>query len=185
MNKALLVIDYSNDFVDDNGALSCKAAGQALDSFIAGVIEKAAIDNDFIFICNDEHQAFDSYDPEAALFPPHNIAGTWGAELYGQSGVIARRMLEQRPQKTYYLPKTRYSAFFGTKLDSMLRCRKVESITVVGLCTDICILHTVIDACYLGYKVCVPQSGCASLTDVGQNWALQHMEYCLGVECRK
>ena len=30
-NNALLVIDYSNDFVADNGALTCGAAGQALD----------------------------------------------------------------------------------------------------------------------------------------------------------
>ena len=184
MEQALLVIDYSNDFVDDQGALSCGAAGQALDGFIAGLLEKAAAAGDFIFICNDEHRAGDPYDPEGKLFPPHNIAGSWGAQLYGQSGATARRLLAEMPEKTYYLAKTRYSAFFGTALDAMLRHRKVERLTVVGLCTDICVLHTVIDACYLGYSVRVPRAGCAALTEAGQLWALQHMEGCLGIEIK-
>ena len=182
MKQALLVIDYSNDFVDSSGALSCGAAGQALDGFIAGLLEEAARSGDFIFICNDEHRASDPYDPEGSLFPPHNIAGSWGAELYGQSGAMARRLLSQAPHSVYYLPKTRYSAFFGTALDAMLRRRGVGRLTVVGLCTDICVLHTVIDACYLGYQVAVPRAGCAALTEQGQSWALQHMEGCLGVE---
>lgn len=182
LKQALLVIDYSNDFVDDKGALSCGAAGQALDGFIAGLLTEAARRGDFIFICNDEHRAADPYNPEGKLFPPHNIVGSWGAELYGQSGAAARRALEQAPDTTYYIAKTRYSAFFGTVLDAMLRHRRVERLTIVGLCTDICVLHTVIDACYLGYQVHVPRFGCAALTEAGQNWALQHMETCLGVE---
>ena len=182
MSQALLVIDYSNDFVDDKGALSCGAAAQALDGFIAGLLEKAALDGDFIFICNDEHRALDPYDPEGNLFPPHNIAGAWGAQLYGQSGATARRLLAKAPETTYYLAKTRYSAFFGTPLDAMLRRREVKLLTVVGLCTDICVLHTVIDACYLGYKTRVPRAGCAALTELGQTWALQHMEGCLGAK---
>ena len=182
MKQALLVIDYSNDFVDDKGALSCGAAGQALDPFITGLLEEAAKKGDFIFICNDEHRAGDPYDPEGGLFPPHNIAGSWGAELYGLSGVTARRLLAETPDTACYIAKTRYSAFFGTALDTMLRRRGVERLTVVGLCTDICVLHTVIDACYLGYRVRVPRLGCAALTTEGQSWALQHMETCLGVE---
>ena len=182
MKQALLVIDYSNDFVDDKGSLSCGSAGQALDSYIAGLLEKTAAAGDFIFFCNDEHQANDDYDPEADLFPAHNIAGTWGAQLYGQSGAIARRLLKEMPQNTYYIAKTRYSAFFSTALDALLRRRQVKQLTVVGLCTDICVLHTVIDACYLGYTVRVPSNGCAALTSEGQNWALRHMKDCLGVE---
>ena len=40
-NNALLVIDYSNDFVDDKGALTCGEAGQALDKHIVKQIERA------------------------------------------------------------------------------------------------------------------------------------------------
>ena len=80
-NNALLVIDYSNDFVDDKGALTCGEAGQALDKHIVKQIERALYLDEFIFICNDEHKDHDRYDPEALLFTPNNIKGSWGAEL--------------------------------------------------------------------------------------------------------
>ena len=88
------MIDYSNDFVADNGALTCGAAGQALDKHIVKQIEKALFLDEFIFVCNDEHQENDRYNPEALLFPAHNIRGTWGAAVsYTHLDVYKRQFL--------------------------------------------------------------------------------------------
>lgn len=181
-NNALLVIDYSNDFVDDKGALTCGEAGQALDTHIVKQIEKALYLDEFIFICNDEHKDHDRYDPEALLFPPHNIKGTWGAELYGKSGEMLRELLAAGNERVIYLPKTRFSAFFATPLDAMLRARKVHGLTVTGVCTDICVLHTVIDAIYKHYSVSLVENCCATCMPHGQEWAIAHMRDCLGAE---
>lgn len=181
-NNALLVIDYSNDFVDDRGALTCGEAGQALDKHIVKQIERALYLDEFIFICNDEHKDHDRYDPEALLFPPHNIKGSWGAELYGKSGEMLRELLATGNERVIYLPKTRFSAFFATPLDAMLRARKVHGLTVTGVCTDICVLHTVIDAIYKHYSVSLVENCCATCMPHGQEWAIAHMRDCLGAE---
>ena len=178
--SALLVIDYSNDFVADQGALTCGAAGQALDGQIVRRVEEALRQEQFIFVCNDEHQENDRYNPEAALFPPHNLRGSWGAELYGRTGELLRGLIESG--RALYLPKSRYSAFFATPLDAMLHERKVERLTVAGVCTDICVLHTVIDAVYRHYQVAVAEDCCATCMPHGQEWAIAHMRGCLGVE---
>lgn len=182
MTKALLVIDYSNDFIADEGSLSCGAAGQSLDDAIVMQIEEALNADDFVFVCNDEHDETDAYDPESELFPPHNLASSWGVQIYGKTGERVRKLLKEGNNKVSYLPKTRYSAFFGTSLDAMLRARKVSELTILGVCTDICVLHTVIDAVYAGYKVKVPQDCCATIMEHGQEWSINHMRNCLGVE---
>ena len=182
MNKALLIIDYSNDFIADEGALSCGKAGQALDDAIVALIESFMAADDFIFVCNDEHSANDAYDPEIALFPPHNLKGSWGAKIYGKTGQLIEKQLIANNDKFTYLPKTRYSAFFGTTLDAQLRARNITELTIVGVCTDICVLHTVIDAVYAGYQVNVAGDCCATIMEHGQEWSLNHMQNCLGVK---
>lgn len=182
MNRALLIVDYSNDFVADEGSLSCGKPAQALDEQIVEQIELALKNDDFIFICNDEHIEDSPYNPESMLFPAHNIAGTWGAEIYGQTGKLVKKLLSEGREKVRYIPKLRYSAFFGTPLNMMLRFRDVDHLTVVGICTDICVLHTVIEATYAGYIVTVPEKCCSTFTKHGQEWAIEHMRDCLSVE---
>lgn len=182
MKRALLIIDYSNDFVDPKGAMTCGPAAQALDEPILTQIRHTLDKDDFVFICNDAHDEGDAYDPEAVLFPPHNLIGSWGAEIYGNTGRLVRALLAKGHDNVVMLPKPRYSAFYGTPLDMMLRQRNVEALTVVGVCTDICVLHTVIDACYRGYMVTVPEDACATIFPHGQEWALNHMRTCLAVE---
>ena len=51
---------------------------------------------------------------------------------------------------------------------------------VVGVCTDICVLHTVADARSRDYEVEVPVDCVASFDPEAHKWALQHMERVLG-----
>ncbi|GAA4491561.1 isochorismatase family cysteine hydrolase [Microbacterium panaciterrae] len=46
----------------------------------------------------------------------------------------------------FHIPKRRYSAFFGTELDIVLKAYKAESVILIGGFTDICVLYTAIDA---------------------------------------
>jgi len=49
--------------------------------------------------------------------------------------------------------KHRYSAFYNTDLETVLRCLKVEDIVVSGLMTNLCCESTARDAYYLDYRV--------------------------------
>ncbi|WP_293902976.1 pyrimidine utilization protein B [Phenylobacterium sp.] len=49
------------------------------------------------------------------------------------------------------IPKPRYSAFFNTALDSMLRARGVKTLTFCGIATNVCVESTLRDGYHLEY----------------------------------
>lgn len=44
-NKALIIVDYSFDFIDDNGKLTCGKPGQEIETFITQRIKIIIIIN--------------------------------------------------------------------------------------------------------------------------------------------
>ena len=83
MKRALINIDYTFDFVADEGALTCGKPGQEIEDFITNITNEFIEKNDFVVFAIDAHRKGDVYHPETKLFPPHNIKGTNGRQLYG------------------------------------------------------------------------------------------------------
>ncbi|MEK5332499.1 cysteine hydrolase family protein [Lysinibacillus sp. FSL W8-0992] len=181
MKKALLVIDYTNDFVAADGKLSCGEPGQLLDTPIATLIEQFIAEKNLVVFANDLHEENDSFHPETKLFPPHNIRDTLGRNLYGHVG----KVYDLHKEKVMWLDKTRYSAFAGTNLAILLKERGIEEIHLVGVCTDICILHTAVDAYNLGISTVIYANAVASFDAAGHHWALRHFEHTLGANVVK
>jgi nicotinamidase-related amidase len=176
--RALIVIDYTYDFVASDGNLTCGEPGQAIEQNITALIEQFVQQNEVVVFANDIHYENDSYHPETKLFPPHNIAGTAGRELYGS----VKDVFEKYKETVISFDKTRYSAFAGTNLDILLRDRQIKEVVLVGVCTDICVLHTAVDAYNLGYCITVPAYAVASFNPIGHDWALSHFESTLGAK---
>jgi len=178
MEKALIVIDYTNDFVAPDGALTCGEPGQQLASYIEHLTTDFISAQAYVVFACDLHEQDDPYHPETALFPPHNIRHTKGRQLYGalQSIYESNKSL----QYVKWMDKTRYSAFAGTDLALRLRERNIQQLHLVGVCTDICVLHTAVDAYNLGFDIVVHTQGVASFNEIGHNWALSHFAQTLG-----
>ncbi|MEO4052637.1 isochorismatase family cysteine hydrolase [Solibacillus sp. CAU 1738] len=176
MKKALIVIDYTNDFVAADGKLTCGEPGQAIESKIVELIETFTEQKELVVFANDVHFEGDLYHPETKLFPPHNIFGTSGRELYGK----VKTKYEENKAQYISLDKTRYSAFASTNLALLLKERGINEIHLVGVCTDICVLHTAVDAYNLSYKTIIYKGGVASFNKAGHDWALGHFEHTLG-----
>ncbi|WP_226665411.1 cysteine hydrolase family protein [Metabacillus litoralis] len=172
MKKALINIDYTNDFVADNGALTCGEPGQKIELEIVNVTKQFIENNDFVVFAIDIHNLNDEFHPETALYPPHNLSGTAGRNLYGLLQATYNKHKDQK--NVYWLDKTRYSAFAGTDLDIKLKEREITELHLVGVCTDICILHTAVDAYNKGYKIVIHEKAVASFNQQGHQWALQH-----------
>ena len=49
------------------------------------------------------------------------------------------------------IPKTRYSGFFNTNLDSMLRSRGIRNLIFTGIATNVCVESTLRDGFFLEY----------------------------------
>ncbi|HZK23044.1 MAG TPA: isochorismatase family cysteine hydrolase [Atopostipes sp.] len=178
MKKALLNIDYTNDFVAEDGALTCGKPGQVLEDYIVQLTKEFHEQGDYIAFLIDLHFENDTHHPESELFPPHNIAGTEGRNLYGQLETLYQEIKDDA--NVEYFDKTRYSAFTGTNLELQLRARKIEELHIVGVCTDICVLHTAVDAYNKGFKIVVHEQGVASFNQAGHEWALGHFTDTLG-----
>ncbi|PTU87337.1 isochorismatase [Staphylococcus pasteuri] len=177
---ALIIVDYSVDFIADDGKLTCGVPGQKLENFLVNRINQFNENRDAIFFMMDLHYENDDFHPESKLFPPHNIEGSEGRQLYGEVGNLYESIKTQN--NVHFLDKTRYDSFYGTPLDSLLRERNVNKVEIVGVCTDICVLHTAISAYNLGYAIRVPSKGVASFNQSGHQWALSHFENSLGAE---
>jgi nicotinamidase-related amidase len=174
--KALINIDYTNDFV--NGALPVGKPAEEIEEKIVSLTNNFLKNGDYVVLAIDIHQKGDSLHPETKLFPPHNIAGTAGRELYGGLKDVYRE--NKYSEQLYYMDKTRYSAFAGTDLDLKLRERGITELHLVGVCTDICVLHTAVEAYNRGYSIVVYKEAVASFNQLGHEWALSHFEGSLG-----
>jgi ureidoacrylate peracid hydrolase len=72
------------------------------------------------------------------------LEGTWGAQII--DGL-------ETSEDDIHVQKQRFSGFFNTDLDSILRNMNVTTLFFAGVASDICVLTTLQDAMFLGYDV--------------------------------
>ena len=76
MAKALLVIDYSKDFVADDGALTCGKPAQAIDQRITELCKQFLQNKDWVIFPMDAHLKNDPYHPETKLYAAIAVCNT-------------------------------------------------------------------------------------------------------------
>ena len=170
MKRALVVVDMIEDFVREGGALYCGPSMARILPVIEREIARSRGAGETVVYLKDDHLPGDA---EFQMFAPHAIAGTKGAQI----------VPELAPAKDdVVIPKRRYSGFFGTDLDITLRERDVDTLRLVGDCTNICVLYTAADARNLGYAVEVVEQGVTSFDEEAHHDALRELEKTLGAK---
>lgn len=77
----------------------------------------------------------------------------------------------------YYVPKRRYSAFFGTEMEILLKGLKAETLILVGGMTDVCVHYTFVDAHQHDYYVRVAADSVGGTSPEAHQASLNAMEY--------
>lgn len=77
----------------------------------------------------------------------------------------------------YIVPKRRYSAFFGTDLEILLRGLKVETLILCGGLTDVCVHYTFVDGHQSDYFCRVVEDCVGGSSVEAHAAALRAMEY--------
>lgn len=168
--KALLIIDMIKDFINTDGALYCGDTSRKIIPFIqAKIAEFQRSDDLIVFIC-DSHE---EDDLEFKMFPKHSVAGTEGAEIIDELPVR---------EKDVIVRKKRYSAFYGTNLDVILKESDVSEVAVVGVCTSICVMDTAGDLRNRDYEVIVFKKGVADFDQKAHQFALERMSNVYGAK---
>ncbi len=167
MSTAVLVVDMLRGFCEEGHPLYCGPASRQIIPNIRQLLEQELAKGSKIFFICDRHRPD---DPEFKMFPPHCIEGTEEAEVIPELSGFPGEIV----------PKTTFSGFFKTELEKKLTRLSPEKLIVCGVCTDICVLHTVAEARARGYEVEVPTDCVASFDPNAHRFALQHMEKVLG-----
>ncbi len=163
--EVVIVVDMLKGFLEDGNPLFCGEDARKIIPRVVGLL-KGRPAEEIIYIC-DNHAPDDK---EFKMWPPHCVKGTEQAELVEELKGIPGRVI----------PKTRYSGFFGTELEKVLEELGPEKVIVVGVCTDICVMHTVADLRNRDYRVEVPRGCVASFDEEAHRFALKHLEKVLG-----
>ena len=164
MSKILIVVDMQNDFI--NGALGTKEAA-AIVPYVKDVIESF---DGKVYFTRDTH--FENYmeTQEGAYLPvPHCIKETDGWQIRTELDVLRR---------TEAIDKL---TFGSSALVDVLKAEKdIESITFVGLCTDICVISNamVVKAFFPEVPLIVDAKGCAGVSPESHKRALEAMKVC-------
>lgn len=77
----------------------------------------------------------------------------------------------------YLIKKRRYSAFFGTDFEILLRGLKVETLLLCGGLTDVCVHYTFVDGHQSDYFCRVIEDCVAGSSEDAHEHALRAMEY--------
>ena len=162
--KYLIVVDMQNDFID--GALGTVEA-QAIVPYVK---EKIASFDGRVIFTRDTH--FENYMETAEgkhLPVPHCIKGTHGWQIRPELDAL---------RKTEPIDKIT----FGAKelVEYLKNETNIESVTFLGLCTDICVISNVmlVKAFYPELPISVDARGCAGVTPESHKNALSAMQMC-------
>jgi nicotinamidase-related amidase len=164
---ALLITDMIHDFIDENGALHVPGA-QAIVPRIAELASEARAAGAHVIYVNDTHDLDDS---EFEMWPEHAVRGSQGSAII--------KGLEPE-EGDHVIEKTRYSGFFETRLDELLKRLGVNHVVITGTVTNICVLSTATDASMRGYMVSVPADAVAAFTTEDQEFTFKQVEKVLG-----
>lgn len=163
--KLLLVVDMQNDFI--SGSLGSKEA-QAIVPNVVNKIKEYKNNEDAIMLTQDTHQENYLRTQEGINLPiPHCIVNTWGWE-------IADKIKEVTSNYQVFSKQTFSLDFNGLMLNYL------DSIEIVGLCTDICVVSNALNikAKFPEVPIYVDASCCAGTTPKRHKEALDVMESC-------
>ena len=169
--RVVIVVDMLRGFLEEGNPLFCGEAARQIIPRLKELLRREMAKSSPILYLADTH---DPDDAEFQMFPRHCVRGTQETELIPE--------LADYPGEI--IPKARYSGFFKTNLRERLEELGAEELIVVGVCTDICVMHTVADARNRDYPVTVYSDCVASFDSQMHCFALKHMDKVLGAKIR-
>jgi len=161
---ALLVIDFQNDFLSDQGHYARHgrdvARMQRILPSVTELIDAARSSGVRVVFVQQSTLPDGKSDTDAWLYfktrdgkaPDYTLAGSWGEELYE---LVPH---EGEPR----IRKFRPSAFHGTDLAEQLRGLGVETVVTCGVLTQGCVLATTLDASFNDFYTLVARDAVAS-----------------------
>ena len=167
MQDILIVVDMQNDFID--GALGTAEAV----AIVPNVLKKIEQFKGKIIFTRDTHQSNYMDTQEGANLPvPHCIEGSFGWQI--REGLCGHGEIATLDKPTFG------SRELGELLLKMNSEEAIGSVTLIGLCTDICVISNalLVKAFLPEVPVSVDAACCAGVTVQSHLNAIEAMKMC-------
>jgi len=178
-NTVLLVIDMQNDFIHPHGILGKQ--GLLIDG-LEGFVKRVG---NLIDLCrskglpiiatrhiihqNQQGQAVGGglwVEMRPFLKTEGFRQGSWGAEI-----------VDGLPRPDYIIDKTRFSGFFETNMECLLRGLKAETIIFSGVATNVCVESTIRDAFYRDLRIIIIEDCILAYTQEAHEASLKTLRF--------
>ncbi len=161
--EVLVVVDMQNDFV--SGVLG----GEDALNIVKHVVEKVKNFKGEVIFTKDTHDENYLQSEEGKNLPVvHCVKGTWGHEIIDELKPYANKVLEK-------------PAFGSFKLvEEIKKIDDLSGITLIGLCTDICVISNalLLKAEFYNVPIYVDEACCAGVSLKSHRNALEAMKMC-------
>ncbi len=168
---AMVVVDMQNDFASPGGMFDRAGIDvggiQAIVAPIAALLDAARAAGVLVvyLTMGFEPDLSDAGAPNSPIWLKH-VPFCVGSDARAPDGTPSRILIRDtwntavvddlRPRDTdVVVNKNRYSGFYGTELDRLLRARAIDTLITVGATTSVCVESTVRDAVYRDYRCLV------------------------------
>lgn len=167
----LLIIDTINDLEFEGGARLFEFALPMAERIAALKARTAAAGIPAVYL-NDN---FGQWRSDFRTVVRQNLEGVRGAPIV--------RLLAPGDDD-YFVLKPKYSGFFGTTLDTLLRFFGTRRLILTGLTSDMCVLFTAIDAYMRDYQLLIPSDCSAASASEHHAQAIAYMARVLKADTR-
>ncbi|MFI3142429.1 MAG: isochorismatase family cysteine hydrolase [Clostridia bacterium] len=162
--KILIIVDMQNDFID--GSLGSKMA-EAIVPNVQAKLELYAKNGDTVIFTRDTHEENYLSTQEGKNLPVmHCIKGSLGWQISEKLAVGEHKIIDKPT--------------FGSLdlLEHLKTLGEIESIELVGLCTDICVISNamLLKARFLETEIIVDGACCAGVTSQSHDTALEALK---------
>ncbi len=146
---ALIIVDMENDFVAEGAPLRAKMIPSVMPPLKRALAHARAAGMRVIYTTHAHRRDGCDMGLYGRLWPP---IGQRAGLVDGEKGVEIHDDLKPLPEEIV-IKKHRYSAFYGTDLDIILRGAGIRTVVVTGVTTENCCHATARDALFHDYEV--------------------------------
>jgi ureidoacrylate peracid hydrolase len=175
---AIIVVDVQNDFCHPEGAVARRGSDVSMVKEMMPNLHELlhaarTYDVPILFLQTFHEKATDS-EAWTGRAGGRSMdicrTGSWGAEFF-----------EVAPLPTEIIVnKHRYSGFINTRLDTVLRTMKIETLVMTGVSTHVCVESTARHGFMLDYNIAFVKDACAATSRTAHDMTLENIDGYFG-----
>jgi nicotinamidase-related amidase len=154
--SALLVVDMQMFFLDPASPTYTCGGPAALPAIKRLVTAFRAAGRPVIFTQHVHHPSGSDLGIMDWWWEGRCLQGSEASEIHSELGPLSGEKI---------IIKHRYSAFYNTDLETVLRCLRIEDLVISGIMTNLCCESTARDAYFRDYRVFIPADGTGTITE--------------------